>query len=516
MPSVKLGSKFFKKERDNLYSAWDVDFWRENFQNSIDAGATNIVVSIEAFGNGSRVVFRDNGCGMDRDTIENVFFTLGETTKEGASGIGGFGRARILTCFSMESYKIRTQNLLISGSGADYEIEQSDNFLRGCSFEIIVADKTPTAMMSAISKVLSHSQMDADVVVNDQRWTNWQYRRRLTRELPFGSIFVNNSQDSNGRVVVRVKGLYMFDVPTSAKPQVIVEIDPDRSRAILTINRDGLHYAYQNVLYTFLQEIAVDNKSALRERRRKTKLIVGRGMLSSVSSNLKFDANQPRMAANQPRMAADLVSVVNVSGDRQEPELRMLKAAMALMDCAPTMIVAGSAFAADLPSIYINDETENPKVAKIIANFDPMSWIHAIKNVNGKQSKYRKGSNHLKLLMVWREFCALAIDALMKVRNIDRVDWLIGWEFSTDEASHVSVSGGHALCLNPVDANGKLRYALTSRDDLCAMMALAKHEATHIVCSCHNEDFSTLHTFLDKKFSQSEGLRRAKMAIRAI
>ncbi|NJK87441.1 MAG: HAMP domain-containing histidine kinase [Bacteroidales bacterium] len=50
-------------------------------QNSVNAGATQITISVSENANGMMVIsVKDNGCGMDKDTIEKVtnpFFTTG-------------------------------------------------------------------------------------------------------------------------------------------------------------------------------------------------------------------------------------------------------------------------------------------------------------------------------------------------------------------------------------------------------------------------------------------------------
>jgi len=103
MPSITVPKEFFVKER-RMYSYWQQAFWREFFQNSVDAGSTKIDVRLSVNSDYAvEVVFTDNGCGMDRDTLERVYFRLGASTKSGADMVGGFGRARILTCFSMDS-----------------------------------------------------------------------------------------------------------------------------------------------------------------------------------------------------------------------------------------------------------------------------------------------------------------------------------------------------------------------------------------------------------------------------
>ncbi len=80
---------------------------------------------------------------MSHDVLEDVYFRLGETTKggsgeNGSASIGGFGRARLLTCFAQEAYTIRTQNVAAFGSGAEYHIDTTDAWHVGCEFVIDV------------------------------------------------------------------------------------------------------------------------------------------------------------------------------------------------------------------------------------------------------------------------------------------------------------------------------------------------------------------------------------------
>jgi len=130
---VRTPKSFYIAERKHLYSHPLVSFWRENFQNSVDAGAKNIHITVEpAKGKGSfgrhrsvedviRVVFEDDGCGMTPEIIDNVFFRPGESTKKDSSDkTGGFGRARLLTAYSQVRYSLVTGERAVEGDGPEY------------------------------------------------------------------------------------------------------------------------------------------------------------------------------------------------------------------------------------------------------------------------------------------------------------------------------------------------------------------------------------------------------------
>lgn len=135
--TITVDKAFLRKERDQFYGDWTIAFWRELFQNSVDAGAKriNIVLGAAArrgsFGNlpegeereTTSVVFSDDGHGMSAEVLDDVYFKMGKSTKDEAGGtsIGGFGRARIMTCFSQDRYTILTRDRFVMGDGVHYE-----------------------------------------------------------------------------------------------------------------------------------------------------------------------------------------------------------------------------------------------------------------------------------------------------------------------------------------------------------------------------------------------------------
>jgi hypothetical protein len=124
---------FFVKERDSFYSSWVLSFWRELMQNSVDAGAKTIRITVAetrqkgSFGRtpppktATRVIFADDGCGMDAKTLDEVYFRMGGTTKQDDdTSVGGFGRARLMTNFSQVRYSIETRDRFVEGDGAEF------------------------------------------------------------------------------------------------------------------------------------------------------------------------------------------------------------------------------------------------------------------------------------------------------------------------------------------------------------------------------------------------------------
>ena len=114
--TVQIPKSFHVRERDRAYDDWTLSIFREFVQNSIDAGATRIDISIASAvpkgfegrppdaRNVTRLVFEDDCGGMSLDVLNKVYFRLGETTKTGDDSVGGFGRARIMQNFSQVRY----------------------------------------------------------------------------------------------------------------------------------------------------------------------------------------------------------------------------------------------------------------------------------------------------------------------------------------------------------------------------------------------------------------------------
>jgi hypothetical protein len=513
MPSVTVPKQFFVKER-RMYANWQFAFWRELFQNSTDAKANRIDVDIVKKDDGViGVSFSDNGSGMNREVLENVYFCLGSTTKLGGDTVGGFGRARLLTCFSMKNYTIHTQDNLVQGEGGSYEIATVD-YRQGCLLQVEIENENYDKLYQSLDNYLRNSQMYCEVYVNGGRFTNWNYRRKLTRQLEandssFAHVYVNKSA-GNYSLLVRVSGALMYSQSIGANAQVIVEIHPSMSRDILTANRDGMYSLYSSVLDSFVRELAVDTMTALKPRfRNKNATIKGRGLIFSQNERTKLSEEAGRLASKSS------LEIVDSSGPKElsSPAIRVAEFIGGIPEVVnnvkpvgviiqPLVNRVGKKYYSNLPDVFIDDDTENEKIRKVIDQYNPENWVVAM---NGK-TLYNKGVTMYKLLMLWKVACEYAISAMMKKHSdIAQVIWGIGWVFSdTSEARHKFIDGGSALLLNPVDSSGKLCYKLNNQDDQKRLMALAKHEVAHTIYSYHNEEYASLLTDIDVCFDERE------------
>lgn len=646
---VAVPKSAYIAERDRFYSDWSRSFWRELFQNSIDAGATRIHVDLEeTLGTGSfgrpprvdevtRVTFSDDGCGMDEDVLWNVYFRTGETTKKDGNSTGGYGRARLMTCFSQVRYAIRTRDMLVEGDGPEFtcstveqaieaqrqeiqdleeelqeaaltggeekahsiagtlarlrsdlrHMEKLPTFQPGCVLEIDVNpheyDDRPWRNVSAavlrdtLHEYLSQAQLYTNtasrqpckVFIDGQEWTERLSRGRAVRTLhadledgsqvELATVHVNKSPHAKhrGKVIFRIDGAPMLVRPVSSEAQVIVEINKQHSREFLTSNRDAFRERYEPIVSGFLEDLVVDQRSALQEEDRiKHTVVAGeRGKIDIIQEvDLAETLSDEQLASVElpgGRSVAELtVEMVDENlpagtvdafmqhlrearrtfldsfsdeserflfqhrveqhGDfkeafrRASPELQAFLANQLLARSQQDGV------SKDLHDIHIRSEDPTPAIRKAMRRYDPRRW----------DPKTGYGSDAMAMHAAWSTCCRHAVGALMRVapndRELDngRVKIATGWLFTpaTERwvgsdyskrptgAMHLKQGDTHVLLLNPVDDDGNKAYKLSDPADLQRMMVLAIHEAVHICARRHDEYWAELMTSISQAF----------------
>lgn len=527
MSQVKIGPKFFANEL-RVYRDWATAFWRENLQNSFDAKADRIDITI-ADGSSEdtkTVVVSDNGCGMDRPCLEDVYFTLGETTKEGNS-VGGFGKARILTCFAQKQYTLRTNKLFVTGEGAEYEIEETETRVRGVRLEIEVFHKGRD-LEATLRDYLKYCHLEGcHVTVNGKRWDTWTYKNKFERDLSFGKVFTNKSKDAG--ILVRVNGVHMFKPYTSAPFLVIVEIDKERSREVLQASRDGLLVEFHSELESFINELNINKQSALRSKKSKSISYKGTGTFTSrrsakPSKEQQINALEALFRHNEIEMPDKIREVVEKAKDT-EHAVEAVKELYRTNNCPlkePEVVrtegplhnhghvdeeESTEDLTFDMFDTIVVDDTNNSRVRKVIETYYPQNWDLVGNGWRWNKARtekqyFRAGVEKYKLLVMWKAACEFAIRLLQDElqRGDDEISWGVGWCFSDEaEAKHKSDGGTDWLLLNPCKADGTMALGLSDKESLSRMVALACHEVCHILYTDHDEAFANLCNDLQDK-----------------
>ena len=472
--TISLSPRFFENEL-KAYSDWREAFWRELVQNSVDAGCRNISIRFGGSSDEPEVIFRDDGPGMSQETLRDVYFQLGASTK-GADDIGGFGRARMLTCFAHSSYWVKSRGYMATGCGASFQIAANpDSFTNGCEVGVrLLNSGGDIAMKSRLVSFLTTCQLDCRVLVEGEEFTAWAYRYRKAGDLSFAAIHVNRSQSP--QILVRVNGVTMFTRWTSAKARIILEIPANVARNVLTSNRDGLRHRYQEEFDRYLEKLCADCNSAVKELFAPLKTFFGQA-----TRTIRRKSAAPEQCAPMP----EPVPVPHLSIPVPPPRL------------GPPTDVSFNPPCSSLPQFVLYTDCQSRKLRAAAKRFTPQAIA---------------GTRRERLLSGWTCACEIALGALLEITGGGSIDFAPGFVFS-DDAKAVCISGDgiHSLLLRPTDENGRSAYSVSAASTPHQLLAAAAHEAAHVVHSCHNEDFATTLTELFGKVSAHAKLVRAAL-----
>jgi hypothetical protein len=546
---ISISHEFFKKERNN-YSNFSQAIPREFFQNSIDAGASNIRIEFYQPGEcllptgdpiqGVLLKFIDDGSGMTIDVLRDVYFCLGKTTKTGPDTVGGFGKARIATCLSHHRYGINTLCNRVVGYASDVEYVEDAPYVAGCEVWVDLdnTDKYGQTidMVQAFKDYLGYCQLDCNVTSNVpelDNFSNWLYKRRHVRDLSFGSLYVNKSGGKQSQLIVRVNGVSMFSRWHRGKAQVVLELDFAKSRDILVSNRDSLTAQYEPELDRFLQEVAVDTHAALRDRRSVSEVTIGKQNAASITRRNRAQQKISVPAAGREIAAKyDSDSLVAVTGNSLEVAPCLSNSAIAAKDiavssggtwCYPTgpgmNLVSGGFYP-------VADEDENEKFSEVFPSFSiyldsdqkemkKAAWLFNPENGDGKYF----GSTKKKLALLWAIAIDEAVQAWLEITNTDFVSWVPGFVFSEDlEGLCQTKNGIRNVYIRPVDTKGSIRFGINNHSDRARLLIVAAHEVTHFTRQYHDEDYVEMEDNIMHKLMGRfpKIMRRMKDAVKSV
>ena len=501
MPAVTVPAEFFRGEL-RVYGDWREALARELLQNAIDAQPTRIDIEVLDTPDGARVVFSDDGHGMTREVLEDVYFALGRTTKTGPESVGGFGRARLLTCFAQRRYTIRTSDLLVTGSGGDYDLTHSDQDVTGCRFEIDTIDDDARRLRWAFESVLSRSTLNIPVYLDGSRSWPMEMPARATRvfrdadERQWAKVYVD--PNGIGKVSVRVHGLPMFERWQHAISQnVIVELTPSRSREVLSASRDTLHTVFGDQMDQFISDLALNRRAALAPQADPLDMRVAGGGFLATDSTTAAPVTTDGDTAGEARVSARALSdeengtVVTVTPANETARVNFQSLAAGRIEQAAHRAAQDAVWGE--PSVrplgfdvYLLADRQDARVRRLMRRWSPHTWTQG------------KGARQISLLNAWKAAVGAAMDVLVAAHpEIGRVLWTVGWTFDEDtKACHKTVGQGHVLALNPATDDGKTRYRLSQRQSRQELLAVALHEVCHVVASGHDETFAALLTDL--------------------
>jgi len=259
---VTIGPEFFAKAF-NDYSSWRWAIVREFMQNSMDCKSGAIRASVALVGGDTVLTVENDGDPMTREIIVGKLLALGGSGKNFQGTVGGFGKAKEILYFAHKSYKIETGGLIVSGSGAGYNIDETSDYFSGTRSTVVISGDQVERLTSAFRNFAAYAQWDGEFYFNGDLLSTDLRKGAPRRDLGFGMVYTNKSFPN--KLILRINGVPMYHEYISLNRCVIVELK-GASVDVLTSNRDGLNNSCRYELSSFITELAVDKRSALKNR----------------------------------------------------------------------------------------------------------------------------------------------------------------------------------------------------------------------------------------------------------
>jgi len=468
------------KEYNHFWQA----LFRELIQNSNDAGATNIWITIHDQTQPHYVCCEDDGCGMSLDVIQNKLLVIGGSHKA-AGSVGGLGKAKELLFFSHPHWIIHTGYHRVEGYGGEYEIFELSYNQPGTKVILHQPDDVEMSELRNSSGDVGHySQLSkAKLWINEQMVVSDYLRGKPVQSYEDMGDIHYRKKTSDGEPIgrnyyaqIRVNGVWMFERYVGEhQGQIILEIDSNRLSPIkgLSASRDSLKDPYRGYLDQFVQSLAVDKERALKKREPRIHRIKGSGDVKV--HNEPTDEDISRMAKLFEAMSDN----------------RLDQVADPLNQARVMQIVA----MAKIPINQISSD-ELQFYAKILG-YDPDFIVYE------DQENDAWAPSRVKIFMKTQKAATIANVWTETIRQVCidcRVDlqFTAGFFFDKeDEAMYLKSDGRKMILVNP------LKVPPTGIQNKVSFMnwmrTSAVHEVTHEFCPEHNSDFVARYHDLESK-----------------
>lgn len=533
---------FIKRLRD--YDNWRIAFWREVVQNSRDACAKNVSISVEdssfdGFGvsenrSSVRVVIEDDGIGMDTETLWNAFFRRGGSHKSVGSA-GGFGDAKNLILTPWMGYEVHTRNNIVRGVNETIYKDLSHDsapYYNGTKLVLhMPVDMCTTAEHAQF--LIEQSSLDIKFLVNGKRVTGKLPSGNVVLEehvfgyddsTSLGNMVVRHSPYSKRKgIYVRSYGIFTYEVQgfdSGFKGVVTVDINAPPI-GVFTTKRDGLSYdsTARTSLNNVLSSLTTSPGTILRKSKDKKEIIFrGAGHIrannkNEVASIATEISNRLNSVTTTPESIGFVINEVvgnrNVTCHPLEVSSEMIENdnRWAEVEVAPSLPESfGDAMKVNI--ISKRDNLNIEEIALVAANrpdfflyqnISPWTMPKGL-HPDSMKRKYKE------LISFWTEVCRFIIIQL-DITTPFGVGWVFDTEWnSKDVNSNVCIAscrkyqGVDWLLINPI----KIRmtrddrfvtigdmYSLKNDNDVEQIVVSALHEVTHMQgYTNHNEAFS--------------------------
>jgi len=538
-PMIGMGAESFVTEL-KAYRDWEIKWWREVVQNSVDAGATRIDLRAHKVENTWIVSCSDNGSGMSEETLVSKFLYLGATTKAAISGAaGGFGVAKKLILLPWLLWEVITGNVHVVGHGVnyfradDYSSEASGFFEdiggrpaqethRGTVVRVTMPEDRHTDNVAALAFLEKCYLPNTRFTINGKVVRANLKAKDLVASAPGKAdvFFTKKKGLTTYHLLIRSNGLYMFEEWISDIEGVLIAEITAPSTEILTSNRDGFRDTeVRRMIKGLADRIAVDRKSALRKKlgiiRKK---YTGSGKFKSqVQAEFRAEAIEATgelTPGKNGRLRGD--ALVRLNGSLEGMRVQLENRSLDLRGPGDVP-VHGQEFLNGVAGInagsssVIMSSTEFKGVDHVEDALKQLVWqpdFYVYNNIERfkvpkKFFPETMTPSVFKLAKVWTEICRYVL-----IQLGCSLPYGVGWIFeeevgaayqgSTDEETWFRSRGEHWLLLNPYKNTHERRavWKASKQSDLRWLYAAAVHEATHMAdgISYHNESFAAALT----------------------
>ncbi len=480
--SISIGPEFFAKAK-NDYASFPWALTREFFQNSMDAPGCDLIeveiITVE--GGVTQMTVKNNGAPMTRDILVGKLLSLGGSGKGFNGTVGGFGKAKEVLYFVHTSYQIQTGDMLVQGSGAGYNLtEGCPEVLYGTRSTIVLDRNLTGSLVEDVKRFASFAQWDGVIVLNGERLECKLKKGSPRREFEWGTVYTNKSIPN--RVIVRVNGIPMFSNRTEFDRTVIIELK-GASVDVLTSNRDGLLYKFEDEFDTFLTDLITNKSKALKAQN---------------PTYQHFGGAKFKVSKENPERRASVVNARDLVGD-----VAPVVAAFAGRSGGVPQEGGGAVFSSGRVGVLERTFSElveckqknEPSKTSVVSEFFVIKNETTLKVPDHYQPGAEQfGAYSKKLARMWGRL-VIELHRMYELEN----EFGIGFVFSEDaEAQYEQTNRfGVVYYLNPVQIVGqsvslsksfKKRFALTERDRI---LAIAVHEFVHgLGYDSHNESYA--------------------------
>lgn len=474
--TIAMDQRWFETIKKD-YSDWRFAWAREAGQNSLDAGATVIMVTTKVNDDGNtEVIWSDNGCGMSRDTLINKFMAIGGSEKPDG-GTGGFGVAKLILAFAQESYKIRTRDIEATGRGAGYNVKDGLPEYKGLTLSVVMKGDEVQYINGRIKRWVRFTTTKCKFVLNGEELTTLRmHKPKLVTD--WCKVYTHKVDGHmSNRIRVRINQQYMFDIYTSVDAQITVDLNGTDSQQYLTSNRDGMNWTWRSKLEKLVEEL-YENPNAIKKVDEKVNLYSGtegRVVLK------RGDVRKAALSATRPKVGTGSANDPSMDGiNPTQPKQSVL---------APSL----------------RGKTEYKAVEELIDGFDVVVVSTTSKTIPNKWIPGHMNGACAKLLNRWVRVLQTCGMILGRTEEFTP-GWVFDSECRAQWRNHPEY--GHMILLNPVQIlETKFKNHWTNKvGSFYEMVAVAVHELTHIDQANHNNGFARDITYSMGKVMAQQAL----------